>query len=165
MDTIRKGNAAEAAVLNELIFAGVGVLVPFGGGFAFDLCAVVPPVGDIVRIQVKCGRLRDGCILFNSCSTDHGRGRQNYEARADLIAVYVRESRSVYIVPVDECPSFIGVLRLHPPRNNQRRGIRFAEDYSLEAWLKGLEDQAVRALDADRDHLRHPHAEGEPEAA
>ncbi len=139
MDTIRRGNAAEAAVLNRLISAGIGVLVPFGGGFAFDLGAVVPPQGDVVRIQVKSGRARGACIAFNSCSTDHGTGRQNYEDRADIIAVHVLESDSVFMVPVSECPSYVGSLRLRPTRNNQRRGIRFAADYSFENWIRRLE--------------------------
>jgi hypothetical protein len=139
MGTIQRGNAAEAAVLHKLISVDIPVLVPFGGGLAFDLGAVVPPDGDVLRIQVKSGRIRGACIAFNSCSTDHGRGRQSYENRADLIAVHVRESESVYMVPVSECPSRLGLLRLRPTRNNQRRRIRFAADYSLEEWIRRLE--------------------------
>jgi PD-(D/E)XK endonuclease len=163
MDTIQKGNAAEAAVLNRLIRADLGVLIPFGGGFSFDLGAVVPPDGDVLRIQVKCGRVRKGCIRFNTCSTDHGAGRQNYVDRADVIAVYVAETDSVFVVPVADCPSFVGLLRLDPPRNNQRERIRFAQDYTFEGWLKqiGVESE----LDGHSHHLRHPHAEGQPEAA
>jgi hypothetical protein len=138
VDTIQKGNAAEAAVLHRLIQSGIGVLVPFGGGLSFDLAAVVPPDGRVLRIQVKCGRVRQGCVRFNACSTDHGTGRQSYEGRADVIAVFVRETNGLFIVPVAECPSRLGLLRLNPPRNNQRRGIRFAEDYSFESWFDRL---------------------------
>jgi PD-(D/E)XK endonuclease len=165
VDTIQKGNAAEAAVMNRLVSAGIGVLIPFGGGLSFDLGAVIPPEGDVVRIQVKCGRMRDGCVRFNTCSTDHGMGRQSYEGRADLIAVYVAESERIFMLPVSACPAYLGMLRLCPPRNNQRRGIRFAEDHSFETWLSELPRAIPRSEDADRPHLRHPHAEGEPEAA
>lgn len=165
MDTIRKGNAAEAAVLNRLTAAGVGVLVPFGGGLSFDLGAASPPEGDVLRIQVKCGSMRGDCIRFNTCSTDHGMGRQSYQGRADVIAVYVEESESVFMVPVSDCPSYQGMLRLHPPRNNQRRGIRFAEEYSFEAWVRQLQSRSNENEDADRPHLRHPYAEGDKAAA
>jgi hypothetical protein len=86
------------------------------------------------RVQVKSGRVRKGCVEFNSCSTDHGRGRQHYKGRADVIAVYVASLRRLFMVPVDDCPSFRGYLRLDAPRNNQRRRVRRAEDYSFEAW-------------------------------
>lgn len=164
MDTIRKGNGAEAAVLAHLVKADVPVLIPFGGGFSFDLGAVVPPDDLVVRIQVKCGRTREGCVRFNSCSTDHGTGRQNYRRRADVIAVYVEESDSVFMVSVDDSPSFLGLLRLEPPRNNQRQGIRFAHDHTLEAWLERIALDS-KNLDEHRHHRRHPHAEGEPTAA
>jgi hypothetical protein len=138
VNTIQRGNAAEAAVLHRLICADIGVLVPFGGGSAFDLAAVVPPDGDVLRIQVKSGRVRGDCVRFNSCSTDHGSGRQSYDGRADVIAVHVRELDSVFMVPVAECPTRLGMLRLRPARNNQRAGIRFAADHSFEEWIRRL---------------------------
>jgi hypothetical protein len=133
-----------------LISADIPVLVPFGGGLAFDLGAVVPPDGQVMRIQVKSGRVRGDCVKFNSCSTDHGMGRQSYQGRADVIAVYVHESDTVFMVPVAECPSFGGLLRLRPPRNNQRRGVRFAADHSFAEWLSGLEmwEERARAIAA-----------------
>ena len=58
MNTISRGNAAEAAVLHALIKAELVVLMPFGGGASFDLAVVLPPDGEIARIQVKSGRVR-----------------------------------------------------------------------------------------------------------
>jgi hypothetical protein len=135
MNTITRGNAAEAAVLQTFVAAGLGVLIPFGNGLSFDLGAVMP-IGDILRVQVKCGRVRDGCVVFNAASTDHGRGRLDYRGRADVLAVYVAAILRLFMVPVDDCPSYSGILRLDLPRNNQRRRVRFAEDYSFERWLE-----------------------------
>jgi hypothetical protein len=135
VNTIARGNAAEAAVLQAFAAAGVSVLVPFGSGLSFDL-AVVMPGGSILRVQVKCGRVRKGCVEFKAASTDHGRGRLNYRGRADVLAVHVASISRVFIVPVDECPVHAGFLRLDAPRNNQRRGVRFAEDYAFERWLE-----------------------------
>jgi hypothetical protein len=135
--TITQGNAAEAAVLHALTAMGIHVLVPFGGGLPFDLAAVAPD-GGMLRLQVKSGRVRNGCIEFKVSSTDHGRGQMHYRGRADVIAVYVSALARVFMVPVEDCPSFAGSLRLDAPRNNQRRRVRFAEDHSLEAWVESL---------------------------
>jgi hypothetical protein len=137
VSTIVRGNAAEAAVLRALTAAGMHVLIPFGGGLSFDLAAVVPD-GRILRLQVKTGRVRKGCVEFNASGTDHGRGRLHYRGRADVIAVYLPSLDRVFMVPVDDCPSFKGYLRLDAPRNNQRRRVRLAEDYSLGAWIDSL---------------------------
>ena len=133
MSTMVRGNAAEAAVLRVLTKAGLHVLLPFGGGLPFDLAAVLPG-GDILRVQVKSGRVRKGCVQFNSASTDHGRGQRHYRGLADLIAVHVPALDRVFMVPVDDCPTSRGQLRLAATRNNQRRRVRLAEDYSFEVW-------------------------------
>ncbi len=144
MHTIHRGNAAEAAVLAALLAADIPALVPFGHGLAFDLVAMIPPDGHIIRIQVKSGRVRDGCVVFNACSTDHGSGRQDYRGRADCIAVHVPVLLPrLFVLPVDDCPSFAGRLRLEPPRNNQRRGIRFADDYTFDCWVRELSENCA----------------------
>jgi hypothetical protein len=136
--TIHRGNAAEAAVLAALTAADIPVLVPFGQGLAFDLAAVIPPDGDIIRIQVKSGRLRKGCVEFNACATDHGSGRRPYTGRADIIAVHLSEPHRLFMVPVEVCPSYKGFLRVEDARNNQRRRVRLAADYEFEGWVSTL---------------------------
>jgi hypothetical protein len=137
MSTIAQGNAAEAAVLQALTAAGIHVLVPFGDGLPFDLVGVASD-GSMLRLQVKSGRVRNGCIEFNSSSTDHGRGQRHYRGRADVLAVYVPSLGQLFMVPVDDCPSFRGYLRLDAPRNNQRRRVRLAERYSFQSWAQSL---------------------------
>ena len=107
MRTVIQGNAAEAAVLHALARAGLPALLPFGNGLPFDLAAVLPN-GRIVRIQVKAGRVRHGCVEFNSASTDHGAGQRDYRGRADFIAVSVPA--------LEDCPISRGYLRLEPQR-------------------------------------------------
>jgi PD-(D/E)XK endonuclease len=140
VQTVNRGNAAEAAVLAALARADILVLIPFGEGAAFDLAAVVPPDGDVVRIQVKSGRIRNGCVEFNTCSTDHGSGRGSYVGRAEVIAVHADDPQALFVVPVEACPTSKGYLRLEQPRNNQRRRVRLAADYEFERWVRGLFD-------------------------
>ena len=137
MSTIARGNTAEAAVLKAFITAGLEVLVPFGGGSPFDL-AVGLHDERILRVQVKASRVRNGCLEFNSSSTDHGRGHRSYVGRADLIAVYSDELDRVFVISVDDCARFRGYLRLDPAANNQHRRVRFAADHTLERWLETL---------------------------
>lgn len=138
MDTISRGNTAEAAVLHALVRAHIPVMVPFGGGWCFDLAAEQPSDGRVLRIQVKCGRVRGACVLFNTCSTDHGNGRQHYRGRVDLLAVHVAALDRVFMVPAGECPSFVGSLRLAPPLNNQRARVRMAEEYDFQRWAEAV---------------------------
>jgi len=142
MGTVIQGNASEGAVLQGLTAAGISVLVPFGEGLPFDLACVVPD-GRILRVQVKTGRLRKGCVEFNASSTDHGRGQRHYRGRADVIAVHVPALARVFIVPVHECPSSKGYLRVDATRNNQQRRVRLAERYALEVWVDSLRSCTV----------------------
>jgi hypothetical protein len=91
-----------------------------------------------MRIQCKTGWERDGCVLFNSCSTDHGSGRRDYRGRADLFAVYFAARDEVYVVPVDAAATRTTRLRLRPAANAQSRYVRLAEDYRLHRWLSEL---------------------------
>ncbi len=127
------GNATEAAVLSALANLQVTVLIPFGDGEAFDLAVYL---GDeqFLRVQCKTARERDGVMLFNARTTDHGRGRVPYAGRADVFGVYAPWIDAVYLVPVHEVATYVHTLRLAPTRNNQRRRIRYAADYRIDHW-------------------------------
>ena len=110
METIRRGNAAEAAVLNAFVKADLDVYLPFGDGMPCDLVVGTELV--LIKVQVKSGRIRNECIEFNSASTDHGRGRQDYRGRADVFGVHFPPTDGVYLVPVDAVGRNEGRLRL-----------------------------------------------------
>ena len=86
-------------MLHALTAAGLLVLVPFGRFGPYDLVAETAP-GDFVRIQVKSGRMRGGCVEFNCRGTDHGAGSGCYAGRADVFAVHVHGTGEQFIVPV-----------------------------------------------------------------
>jgi len=132
MTTALKGNTTEAAVLKALAERDFAVLVPFGEGHPYDL--VVHLAGtSFVRVQCKTGRVKKGCVVFNSNSTDHGRGAGNYLGLADLFGVYCPARDAVYLVPVRDVPTSIPHLRIEATRNNQESGIRYAADYEVDA--------------------------------
>lgn len=132
VSTIERGNAGEAAVLNEFVQRGFQVFVPFGNGSAIDLITLVE--GAFVRVQCKTGWRNRGCLLFNSYSTDHGRGQGSYEGLADLFGVFYPPTTELFFVPVTAVTASGGRLRMDPTLNNQKRRIRSASDYSTESW-------------------------------
>ncbi|HEY0279233.1 MAG TPA: group I intron-associated PD-(D/E)XK endonuclease [Solirubrobacterales bacterium] len=134
MTTATRGNAAEAQILAAFVRRGFDVFTPFGGGQPFDLVVHLDGAR-FLRVQCKTAWLiARGCLAFHSRSTDHGRGRHPYLGLADLFAVYLAAQESVFLVPVGLVPGHLGRLRLEPPKNNQRRGVRFAAEFEVDRW-------------------------------
>jgi hypothetical protein len=143
MGTAARGNAAEASVLNGLIRLGFDVYVPFGSGHPLTWRST-SPVRDFSGFKCKRAWPQKGCLVFNSHSTDHGRGERSYIGLADLFGVYYPARDEVFLVPVESVAPFEGRLRLEPPRNNQRKRIRFAADFAIGRWT----EEKLRALSA-----------------
>ena len=129
-------------MLGAFVERGYDVYTPFGGGQAVDL-AVHLSGSRFLRVQCKAAWSRGGCLEFNTRSTDHGRGPQSYRGLADVFGVHFREA--VYVVPIDAVANSKGRLRLDPPRNNQRKGIRRAPEFEIGQWsdvaLTGLVEE------------------------
>jgi len=50
----------------------------------------------------------------------------------DFFAVYCRETAGIYLIPIAQIPlRREGALRVDPPKNMQRKRIRFAADYEI----------------------------------
>jgi hypothetical protein len=119
----------------------VGVFKPLTDGERYDLifdfrpqlvrvqCKWASRVGDVVVARCRsCRRTRDG-LLHRGYTSDE----------IDAIAAYSGELRRAYFLPLDLVAARSDVqLRLVPSRNNQRRGINWAEDFALEARLTAL---------------------------
>jgi hypothetical protein len=131
-------------VLKAFVERDLHVFVPFGDGQPFDL-AVLLGSGEFLRVQCKTAWPRRGCLHFNAYATDHGRGQGSYDGLADVFGVYFPPTASTYLVPVGLFRN-TAQLRLEPTRNNQRRRIRWAEDYAFERWT-GEDMQALVAGD------------------
>ena len=110
-----------------LTATGRRILVPFGQE-RYDLAYV--DNGRLVRVQVKCGRMRDGALTFVAHSVDRGSAR-DYRDDADFFAIYCHDRSEIYLVPVDDVPPRGAHLRIVPPKNGQQQKIRWAEPYLL----------------------------------
>ncbi|MGC4886623.1 group I intron-associated PD-(D/E)XK endonuclease [Micromonospora sp. DT227] len=131
-DTTTVGNRTEGIVLAALMQAGKSVLLPFGGGHAYDLA--VDDGGTLIRVQCKTAFFKAGSIVFNARSVNAAsRANMPYQGRADVFGVYSAHTGKVYLVPVAEIGTAQGYLRVDPVRNGQSVGIRWAADYELAA--------------------------------
>lgn len=130
-ETSTIGNASEARVLVALIEAGYVVCKPFGDGHKYDY--VIDDGVTLQRVQCKTGRLRRGCVVFNSYSVagNSNGQRQDYLNSCDLFAVYCLDNQEVYLVPVAAVGTTGVVLRVEETRNHQRKRVRWASEFRL----------------------------------
>ena len=117
------------------------MLLPFGGGHPFDLAVLLSP-RTFLRVQCKTARRRKGCLMFNSRTTDHGKGRLRYDGLADVFGVFAPETDRVYLVPVSEATTFVFSMRIEATQNNQRLRVRWADNYEIRRWT----DEGLHAL-------------------
>jgi hypothetical protein len=116
-----------------LVELGYAVSKPLGENQRYDLIA--DDGQRLHRVQVKTGRIRNGVIVFNCCST-HGHRRsalktRPYTGQIELLAVYCPENRKVYLLREADLTRSKILLRLVPTRNNMVKTIRWAAEYEL----------------------------------
>jgi prevent-host-death family protein len=132
----QKGAIAETAIAAEATRLGFGVFRPVADGGRSDLIFEVG--GKLVRIQCKTAVRRGEIIGIHArtsrrTATGYLRGAYTVD-EVDVIAGYCAELGRCFAIPITEMPaggSFY--LRLSPPRNGQRAGLHFANDYPLGA--------------------------------
>lgn len=129
------GDRTTLAVMLALEHAGYPFLVPFGENTRYDL---VIETGDrLARVQCKDRPPSPGSSSVRGLQCVRApphpaRARRDYHDQIDYFAVYCPETDAVYLVPIGDIPVKVqGALRVEPPRNNQRRRIRYAAEYEL----------------------------------
>ena len=129
------GDRTTLAVMLALREAGYGLLVPFGENTRYDL--VIEEGNRLAKVQCKSGRLRQGAVRWSMCSNyAHHRAphavRRDYLGEVDYFGVYCMETGGVYLIPIEDAPlRREGALRVDPPRNHQRKFIRYAAQYEI----------------------------------
>ena len=131
------GERSEAFIMAKLVEVGYEVLKPFGDNLRYDL-VIEDADGKFWRVQCKTGRSNGDYIEFRTVSfyyhTRAGRttnGHKSYLGQIDYFAVYCRETKGVYLIPVDLTGTSQMSLRLVSPKNNQEKNVRWAKDYEL----------------------------------
>ena len=115
------GDRSALAVMWALRARGYDLLIPFGENTRYDL--VIDDGVRLAKMQCKTGRVR-----HPSPKTRFRR----YGDSVDYYGVYCPDNGGVYLIPAAELSDHFAVtLRIEPPRNFQRRRIRYAEPYEI----------------------------------
>lgn len=126
------GVIAEAYVQARLVELGYEVYVPIGHGTRADLVYKDPSRGRLIEVQVKTGRMLNGCVVFQTCSINGFTGKKtSYQGQLDEFMVWCPATRKVYRVPVSECGVSSAALRVDTPKGGSKSTIRWAKDYEL----------------------------------
>jgi hypothetical protein len=147
------GDKTTLAIMLALRAHGFGVLVPFGENSRYDL--VIDDGTALWRVQCKTGRLRAGAVVWNMCSHygHHANPRvvrRDYQGEVDYFAVYCPETARAYLIPMEDLPIRVrGNLRVDPPKNKQRRFIRFADQYEIGRVEFHAPDEVARLRRVD----------------
>jgi hypothetical protein len=150
MNTNRKGNISEAKVLQAFVQKDFMVLTPFGNGAPYDLA--VDLYGRLLKVQVKTGRLRNGCIIFPmrrfsghiGKEQKYGNGRKYQAGEIDLFAVYCPDNDAIHLIPAELGQERSeGRLRVVNTKNNQQQKIHWADEFELEVFLGKLREGLV----------------------
>jgi hypothetical protein len=127
-----------AHVVAALTAAGWNVLFSCIRVRRYDL-VIEDPEGRFYRVQCKTGYVRSGAVFFPTQSlraakkeTEWRRIAANYQGEIEYFGVYCPDNGKVYLVPIEDVPNRTGCnLRIDPPKNNQRKRIRWAREYEV----------------------------------
>jgi PD-(D/E)XK endonuclease len=129
--TKNKGDLGVAKAYCDLVEKGFVVLFPATEHAPFDLAAYKD--NRFIRIQVKYRRAVNGSVQIPMKSwwadINGSHGKQIDKAQIDVFCVYCPDTdRCYYFKPENVGKCF--TIRIAATKNNQAKGINFAEDYT-----------------------------------
>lgn len=137
MNTKDIGDQSESKVLSMFLDRGYSVLIPFGDNKRYDL--VVEDRGKFIRIQIKTGSYRNGCVISKLYSTYKLKGkivRRLYtREEIDYVIIYSPDLNKFYLINVREINVGEITLRVKTSKNSkgvQKKKINFAEDFEFK---------------------------------
>jgi hypothetical protein len=147
MTTDQKGAIAETAIALRAMKLGIGVFRSFGDE-RYDLIFDLRP--QLLRIQCKSACLAGRVVIVRCYSfrrTRDGYLKRGYSStEVDAIAAYCLDLDRCFFLPIEFAERHPTIsLRLAPTRNNQRRGINWADDFDFAATL-GRDQGAIAQL-------------------
>jgi hypothetical protein len=126
-----KGDKGTAQVIADLLLRGISICLPLSEHLPFDLVGVRDN-GDLIRISVKYRTATKGIVSvpFRSSYSD-SKGVHTKEVNKDfidIVAIYCPDTNKVYYCNPKEFGKVI-TLRIAPSKNNQTKGVLFADNY------------------------------------
>ena len=117
------------------------IAIPYGDYGRYDFIADIN--NHLYRIQCKTSSDKDGdgSVYVFSCRSTTGntelpKCRSYDETQIDFFATMI--NNKCYLVPVSETGGRSKNLRFEPPKNGQKVGITYAQEYELSTQLENL---------------------------
>ena len=126
----KRGELSEAKVLARLLELNFQVLLPWEDSSPYDVVYVKDD--KFVRAQIKTGLLKNNAIRFKThIWNPFKKKKSTYIGKVDEFLVYSPDTDLVYRIPIEECGTNQGFLRLTETRNNQKMKIKLSKDYTI----------------------------------
>jgi hypothetical protein len=143
----QRGAIAETAIVHAAVRLGMGVYRPVAEGGRYDLILDVGTL--LLRVQCKSAVHRGDVVVIRCRSCRRGRNgfvRRFYTSdEVDAIAAFCPELDRCFLLPLDRFSGRAEIqLRLAPARNNQDRGVNWADDFRLERLSDSRLDEFVQ---------------------
>jgi len=148
MNSKSKGNIGETRFIYEFTKRGIQVSLPIGDNAPYDL--IIDFNNKLYKVQIKysdCKLNLENSITCPVCSKNlkikdmkASCKARTYVDDIDLIGIYFNQWDKLVLIPIQEINiNTIGVtFRITPPKNNQSKGIKFIDDYTIDKWLESL---------------------------
>lgn len=143
LNTVSIGDLGESYAIMQFTQVQAVVSKPLTNNARYDL--IIEHNGKLYRTQVKTtNTVKDGKMEFATKTTNYTKG--NWKSNPytcdeiDLFFLYCAENNwcGLYIPTNEESIPQSLTIRLEPPKNNQKVGIRLAEDYSFQKQFGAL---------------------------
>lgn len=133
------GEITEQQVALEFLKKGYLVSKPLVQSSRYDF--IVDINHRLYKVQVKTGTVKEDAYIEFATSTSHTntQGTINLSySQEDVNFFATMYQNECYLIPFELCGKRIQRLRLIPTKNNQTKGILFAEEYRLDKVLERI---------------------------
>lgn len=133
------GEITERQVALEFLKQGILLSKPLVQSSRYDFIADIN--NNLYKIQVKTGTFKENAYLEFATSTSHTntQGTINMSYSEDDVDFFATMYEGqCYLVPFALCGKRNQRLRFVPTKNNQTKGILFAEDFKLEDVVNNM---------------------------
>lgn len=138
MNTKQLGTIGELKAQYDFMKAGFDVSIPIGDYCAYDL--IIVKDSKILKIQVKsCEKIINGKMKFDLTSRNYYIDKKYDTQDCDYFYFYCLENEQSYLYKNEkDNNSCVVYIRVEPTKNNQTKGINFAEDFNFNKVVNQL---------------------------
>ena len=135
----QKGILTEIECMAAFAKAGLTFSIPYGDHARYDF--VLDINNTLYKIQCKTSsKKEDGVYLFSCRSTAANKSRaanRSYTSEeVDFFSTIINEK--CYLIPFSETSNHSKTMRFVPPKNGQKEGVAYADQYELEKQIQRL---------------------------